>query len=98
MGEQVGQTLINGAIKYDFVHMVGHSAGSNLLRQFGRQLGVGERTDAEDSRPFWMRSAAIQIGCDYGYWSEWADSYIDTHSVFPLEGRQTHDALQCGEF
>jgi len=93
VGEQVGQTLINGAIKYDFVHMVGHSAGSNLLHEFGRQLKLANAPTPKIHATFLDAFCGYSDRCDYGYWSDWADSYIDTHSVFPLEGRQTRMTL-----
>ncbi len=37
--------------------------------------------------------------CDYGYWSDWADSYIDSHEViFSRRSGNADDALQCRKF
>jgi hypothetical protein len=93
MGELVGQTLVNGANQYSFVHMVGHSAGSNLLHEFGRQLKLANATAPKIHATFLDAFCGYPDRCDYGYWSDWADSYIDTNKVFALEGRETRMTL-----
>ena len=93
VGELAGQTLTSGATQYSFVHMVGHSAGSNLLHELGRQLKLVNPTTPKIHATFLDAFCGYPDRCDYGYWSDWADSYIDTHNVFAVEGRETRMTL-----
>lgn len=93
LGEKLGKALASNGLKYDFVHMIGHSAGANLLHEMGHQLRLANPSSPTIHATFLDPFCGYPDRCDYGYWSDWADSYIDSHEVIFLEGRETRMTL-----
>ena len=89
IGERLGKAINSAGTKYEFVHLIGHSAGSNLIHELGRQLKLADANTPKIQATFLDAFCGYSDRCDYGYWSDWAESYYDNHAVFPGEGTQT---------
>ena len=89
IGERLGKAINSAGTRYEFVHLMGHSAGSNLIHEFGRQLKLADANTPKIQATFLDAFCGYSDRCDYGFWSDWAESYYDNHEVFPGEGTQT---------
>ncbi len=93
LGEKVGKVLTDSAVKYGLVHLVGHSAGANLVHELGHQLRRVDAVNPKIQSTFLDAFCGYPDRCDYGYWSDWADSYFDDHEVIKYEGTETRMKL-----
>ncbi len=93
LGDKLGKAVAAGSLQYDYIHMIGHSAGANLLHEMGHQLRAANPSSPKIHATFLDAFCAYPDRCDYGYWSDWADNYIETHNVIVGEGAETRTAL-----
>ena len=89
IGERLGKAITSAATKYEFLHLVGHSAGSNMLHEMGRQLKLADASAPKIQATFLDAFCGYSDRCDYGCWSDWAESYYDSHPLTAAEGTQT---------
>jgi hypothetical protein len=99
LGENIGKALVEAAQqnppkRYEFLHLVAHSAGSNLIHELGRQLKLSPNAPRIQST-FLDAFCGYADRCDYGFWSDWADNYFEGTSIigfsegFVQEGTET---------
>jgi hypothetical protein len=93
LGEKVGKVLTDNAVKYDLVHLIAHSAGANLVHELGHQLRRIDAVNPKIHSTFLDAFCGHPDRCDYGYWSDWADSYFDANQVIVSEGTETRRQL-----
>ncbi len=81
LGNEIGWILKSAALKYDFIHAIGHSAGAGFVDQLTQSVKSNITPPPLVHNTF-LDAFCWSISCTYGKEATWAEHYVDSRPLF----------------